>query len=137
VILKPGLEIAACAGQEASHIEWRKIMLRLKGSKAMTAAAVAGGLALMALSVPAAQADDWHGGGNGWGHGNGWHHGHRGWGGGPTVIVRDGYYYAPPPPVYYAPAPVYVAPPPPPVYYAPAPVYVAPPPPLVSLQFRL
>jgi hypothetical protein len=33
----------------------------------------------------------------------------------------------PPPPVYYAPAPVYVAPPPPPVYVAPTPAcYYAP-----------
>src|SRR4051812_12174307 len=97
-------------------------MLRLKGSKTIAAAA-AGGLALMAVSISAAQADPWHG--------NGWHNGHRGgWGrGGTTVIVRDGYYYAPPPvyyappPVYYAPPPpVYYAPPPPPVYYAPAPL---------------
>ena len=114
-------------------------MMRLKGSKTI-AAAVAGGLALMAVSISAAQADNWHGNGhgNGWGNGNGngWHHGHRGWGGGPNVVVRNGYYYAPPP-VYYAPPPVYYAPPPPPVYYAPPPpVYVAPAP-LLNLQFRL
>ena len=112
-------------------------MLRLKGSKAIAAAAVAGSLALMALSVPAAQADGWKGHGNG--HGNGWgnghHRGHNGWGGGSRFVIQNGYYYAPPPPVYYAPPPpVYYAPPPP-VYYQPQPVYVAPP--LVSLQFRL
>jgi len=93
-------------------------MLRLKGSKAIAAAAVAGTFALMALSVPAAQADGWRRHGNGWGHG--YHHGHGGWGGGSTVVIRNGYYYAPPPPVYYQPAPVYVAPPPP-VYVAPTP----------------
>ncbi len=43
-------------------------MLRLKGSKTI-AAALVGGIALMAASVTAAQADDWHGKGNGWGHG--------------------------------------------------------------------
>ena len=108
-------------------------MLRQKGSK-MMAAAVAGGLALMAVSVSAAQADDWHGNGHGWGHKKHWNGG--GWDGPPRVIVRNGYYYAPPP-VYYAPPPppvYYEAPPP--VYYAPPPVYYAPPP-LVSLQFRL
>ncbi|GGF44713.1 hypothetical protein GCM10011611_58910 [Aliidongia dinghuensis] len=74
-------------------------------------------LAAIALSAPvAAHADDddqgWHEH-----HDHGWH---RGW-------YKhhddddDG------PRVYYAPAPVYVAPPPP-VVVAPAPVYVAPPP---------
>lgn len=111
-------------------------MLRLNGSKTI-AAAVLGGLALMAASISTAQADGWKGHGNG--HGHGWHkkHGHGGWGGRPTVIVRNGYYYAPPPRVYYAPPPVYYeapppvyyAPPPPPVYYQPAP--------LLNLQFRL
>jgi len=117
-------------------------MLRLKGSKTI-AAALVGGLALMAVGISAAQADDWHG--NGWGHGKKWKHGHDGWGDGPTVVVRDGYYYSPPPRVYYAPPPrVYYAPPPvvyeapPRVYYAPAPVYVVPQPqPAISLQFRL
>ena len=116
-------------------------MLRLNGSKTI-AAALAGGLALMAVGISAAQADDWHGNG----HGKHWKkHGHGDWDGGQTVIVRNGYYYAPPPRVYYAPPPrVYYAPPPvvyeapPRVYYAPAPVYVVPEPrPAISLQFRL
>jgi hypothetical protein len=117
-------------------------MLRLKGSKTI-AAALAGGLALMAVGISAAQADDWHGNG----HGKHWNkHGHNGWNDGPAVVVRNGYYYAPPPRVYYAPPPrVYYAPPPPvyyeappPVYYAPPPVYVVPQPqPAISLQFRL
>ena len=112
-------------------------MLRLKGSK--TIAALMGGLALMAVSMSAAQADNWkgHGHGNDWGHGKNWHKGHRGWDGGPNVVIRNGYYYAPPPRVYYAPPPVYYAPPPP-VYYAPPPppVYYAPGPQL-NLEFRL
>jgi hypothetical protein len=128
-------------------------MLCLKGSKTIAALLVSG-IALMAASVTAAHADDWHGKGNGWGdgpghgHGPGWKKGHGGWNNGhgdwdddrPRVIVRNGYYYAPPPPprprVYYVEPPrVYYAPPPP-VYYAPAPVYVAPQP-AISLQFRL
>jgi hypothetical protein len=109
-------------------------MLRLKGSKTI-AAAVAGGFALMAVSISAAQADDWHGNGHGWGHNKGWNRGHGDWDGGPRVVVRNGYYYAPPP-VYYAPPPAYYVPPPP-VYYAPPPpVYYAPQP-AISLQFRL
>ena len=119
-------------------------MLRLKGSKTI-AAALAGGLALMAVGISAAQADDWHGNGpgNGWGHGKHWDkHGRGNWNNGPTVIVRNGYYYAPAPRVYYAPPP----PPPRVIYEAPPPVYYAPPPPVyvvpraepaISLQFRL
>src|ERR1700754_1183332 len=86
-------------------------MLRLKGSK--TIAALMGGLALMAVSMSAAQADNWkgHGHGNDWGHGKNWHKGHRGWDGGPNVVIRNGYYYAPPPRVYYAPPPVFFPPP--------------------------
>jgi hypothetical protein len=110
-------------------------MLRLKGSKT-TAAAIAGGIALMAMSLSSAQADDWHGNGNGWGHKKHWNRGHGDWDGGPRVVVRDGYYYAPPPRVYYAPPPVYYAPPPP-VYYAPPPPVYYEPAPAVSLQFRL
>jgi hypothetical protein len=113
-------------------------MLLLERSKTI-AAALAGGLALMAVGISAAQADDWHG--NVWGHGKHWKkHGHGGWNDGPAVVVRNGYYYAPPPRVYYAPPPprvVYEAPPP--VYYAPPPpppVYVVPQP-AISLQFRL
>jgi hypothetical protein len=112
-------------------------MLRLKGSKTI-AAALAGGLALMAVGIAAAQADDWHG--NGWGHGKHWNkHGHGDWDGGQTVIVRNGYYYAPPPRVYYAPPPTVIYEAPPRVYYAPPPpVYVVPEPrPAISLQFRL
>ena len=118
-------------------------MLRLKGSKTI-AAALAGGLALMAVGISAAQADDWHGNGNGWGprHGPGpkhWDKHGRGWNDGPTVIVRNGYYYAPPPRVYYAPPPPVYYEAPPRVYYAPPPpVYVVPQPqPAISLQFRL
>jgi hypothetical protein len=113
-------------------------MLRLNGSKTI-AAAVVGGLALMAASISTAHADGWkgHGNGHGWGHGKGWKkHGHGGWDGGPTVIVRNGYYYAPPPRVYYAPPPVYYVPPPPVYYAAPPPVYYEPAP-LLNLQFRL
>ncbi|GAB2175771.1 hypothetical protein [Dongia sp. agr-C8] len=111
-------------------------MLRLKGSKTI-AAALAGGLALMAAGISTAQADDdWNG--NGWNHGKHWKkHGH-GWGPGP-VVVRNGYYYAPPPRVYYAPPPAVYYEAPPRVYYAPPPpVYVVPQPqPAISLQFRL
>jgi len=96
-------------------------MLRSNGSKRVAAALVTG-LALTAVSMSAAEADPWHGGGRGWGRGGG------------VVVVGPGYYY--PPPVYYAPPPpVYYAPPPPvyygppPVAYAPAPVAVAAPPP--------
>lgn len=118
-------------------------MLRLMGPKTI-AAAIAGGIALMAVSLSAAQADDWHGNGhgngngNGWGHNKHWNRGHGDWDGGPRVVVRNGYYYAPPPRVYYAPPRVYYAPPPPVYYYEPAPppVYYAPAP-SVSLQFRL
>jgi surface antigen len=85
------------------------------------AAALAAGLALTSISLSAAEADPWHGGGR-------WHRGG-------VVVVGPGYYYpppvyyAPPPPVYYAPPPpAYYAPPPPPAYYAP-PVAVAAPPP--------
>jgi hypothetical protein len=117
-------------------------MLRLKGSKTI-AAALAGGLALMAVGgISAAQADDWHG--NGWGpggpgHGKHWNKHGRGWNDGPTVVVRNGYYYAPPPRVYYAPPPPVYYEAPPRVYYAPPPpVYVVPQPqPAISLQFRL
>ena len=90
----------------------------------------------MAVSLSAAQADDWHGNGHGWGNKKHWDRGHGRWDGGPRVVVRNGYYYAPPPRVYYAPPPVYYEPPPP-VYYAPPPpVYYAPQP-AISLQFRL
>jgi hypothetical protein len=110
-------------------------MLRLTGPKTI-AAALAGGLALMAVSISAAQADDWHGNGHGRGHDKGWDRDRGGWDGGPRVVVRNGYYYAPPPRVYYAPPPVYYEAPPP-VYYAPPPpVYYAPAP-AISLQFRL
>jgi hypothetical protein len=106
--------------------------------------AAAAGLALLAMGLPAAQADQWHhGNNNGW-HGNdGWHDGgpRRGFYG-PALVVRPGYYYAPPP-AYYAPPPAYYGPPP--AYYAPPPVYYAPPPPpvyyapspLLQFQFRL
>ena len=110
-------------------------MLRQKGMKAI-ATAIAGGVALMAVSISAAQADDWHGNGHGWGHHK--KRGHGDWDDGPRVVVRNGYYYAPPPRVYYAPPPPVYYVPPPPVYYAPPPppVYYAPEP-AVSLQFRL
>ena len=135
---------------QADKTEWRITMLRLKGPKSM-AAALLGGIALLAASFTDALADDWKGKGHGWGHGpghghgqghgHGWKkkHGHGDWDDDrPRVIVRNGYYYAPPPRVYYAPPPriYYAPPPPPPVYYAPAPVYVQPQP-AISLQFRL
>ena len=87
-----------------------------KGSRrALSVLAV--GLALSAVSLTAARADPWRGGGHGW-------YGPRG----PVVVVRPGYYY-PPPVYYYPPPPVVYAAPPPPVYYQPAPVMVGPPPP--------
>jgi hypothetical protein len=80
--------------------EVERTMLLLGRSKTI-ATALAGGLALLAIGISAAQADDWHGKGHGWGHDHGWKRGHDG----PRVVVRNGYYYAPPPRVYYAPPP--------------------------------